>query len=133
MPGNFEIPRYEKGDALHAATVNQLTDEVRKLNRVRTGGGLSARMGRGGLALGVTFPTVVKVAKNGASAIPAMAGSTPGSGPITLYDMGATALEAGVTGADTAYNLASGTVTANAWIMVAEVDSRWFVIFEACA
>lgn len=56
MADTFDIPKYKRGDALHAATINALTDEVRKLNRVRTGSGLSARMGAGGLALGVAFP-----------------------------------------------------------------------------
>jgi hypothetical protein len=58
MAGTFDIPKYKKGDPLHAATVNTLTDEVRKLNRVRTGSGLTARVGAGGLMLAATFPTI---------------------------------------------------------------------------
>lgn len=58
MADAFDIPLYKKGEPLHARTVNILADEVRKLNRVRTGPGLAARMGPGGLTMGVAFPTV---------------------------------------------------------------------------
>lgn len=123
--------KFRKGDELTADALNAMQDELIRLGTVRVGGGLSMHAGPGGFAFGVTFPTLVKVAKVGGSAIAAMSGSTPGSGAITLYNFGATALAAG--DAATAYNLASGTVTANAWIMVAEVDNRWVVVFEACA
>jgi hypothetical protein len=128
--GLKDIPKYEKGDALHANTVNTLVDEARKLNRVRTGSGLSARMGRGGLAMDAVFPTIVKIAKVGGSAIPARSSLTLGSGNVTLYDFAHSAIEEGEV--DTAYNLSSTAITANAYVMLVDVDGRWVVAWEDC-
>lgn len=129
----FDVPKYKKGDGLHAATINAHTEELRKLNRVRTGSGLSSRMGMGGLAMGVVFPVVAKIAKTGGSGIAAMTGSTPGSGAITLYDYDGSTLVAGQ--ADVAKNLATGAdgaIAATAWVVVVEIDGFWFVLWETC-
>jgi hypothetical protein len=135
MAGTYDIPRYKSGDKLHAKTVNQLTDEVRKFNRVRTGSGLVARMGPGGLAMGVVFPETGKVARAGPSGIPARTGTTLGSGDVTLYDIGDDG-ELAEGPEDTAYNLATGdegAVAGDAFIQVKRVDGKWLVDWEHCS
>lgn len=123
--------RFREGDVLGAARLNAIEDELRRLGTVRVAGGLSAASTAGGVAYSVTPPDTVRVAQVGVSAIAALSSSTPGSGAITLYSMGGTTLAAGEPA--TAYNLASGTVTAGAWIIVVDVQGKWFVVFEACA
>lgn len=78
-----------------------------------------------GSALHVKGATRVKIAKVGATAIPAMATLTPGSGSATFYDMGATALAANQT--ETVFNTEFSPIAAGAWIKVIEVDGRWFI------
>lgn len=124
--------KIKKGDPITAADLNAMQDELKRLGTVRVSG-MSMHDGPGGYAFGVTFPAVAKVAKVGGTAIPAMSTLTPGSGDVTLYDMGATALVA-QSSTVTAYNIhLTETVTANAWIMVVEIDGKWLVTFEACA
>lgn len=107
--------------------LNDLADAVRKLADQVGQVAQNQRMQHQPTGVGVS---VVRIAKVGGTAIPAMGGSTPGSGSITLHDNADAALASGATA--TAYNLASEEVTANAWILVARVGSKWTVIFEAC-
>lgn len=128
----YRPKKFKEGDRLGASHLNAIEDELVRLGTVRVGGGLSMHDGLGGYAFGVTFPAVAKVAKVGGTAIPAMSTLTPGSGDVTLYDMGATALVAQASTV-TAYNIhLTETVTANAWIMVVEIDGKWFVVAEMC-
>jgi hypothetical protein len=70
-----------------------------------------------------------KVAKTGSGGIPAMSGTTPGVGDITLYTLGSTLT---VGEPDLAYNIAPQAVTGNAWIAVMWVDTEWLCIYEIC-
>jgi hypothetical protein len=73
-----------------------------------------------------------RVAKNGGTPIPAMSGTTMGSGTVTLYDADA---DGALTSAETAeaFNLATNdTVAADAWLQVKRIDSIWVVDWEEC-
>lgn len=95
------------------------------------GPGFDVDDGDGGRTVNLKLPPGIKAAKCGGSDIPAMSGSTPGSGSITLHHFNGTSFVAGA--ADTARNMhPTETVTANAWIKVCRIDGHWFVFWEPC-
>ena len=73
-----------------------------------------------------------RVAKNGGTPIPAMSGTTPGSGTVTLYDFDGEDLTSAETA--TAFNLhPSETVSADAWLKVIRIDGSFFAFWEPCS
>ena len=84
--------------------------------------------------------TEVYIAKTGGSTIAALAGSTPGAGTVTLYQINSSGgLETvnddqGVALTVTAYNLASSTVAAPTWIQLKQemVSGFYLIDFEDC-
>lgn len=77
--------------------------------------------------------SLVRLAKNGGSTIPARSGTTPGSGSVTLYKVDTTTLAATTEDTVTAYNLAGSTIAANAYLMLVRIGNKWWVMFEDCS
>jgi hypothetical protein len=73
----------------------------------------------------------IKCAKTGNGGIPAMSGTTPGTGSITISDYIGGSLVARTT-TDTACNDMPAPIAPNVEIKVAQIDGAWFVINEAC-
>lgn len=109
------------GDML-ARAMDQIgqVDQNQRMQRPQTGAG-----NEGG----------ARIAKNGASPIAAMSGTTMTSGTVTLYTVGDSgALTAGQT--VTAYNLATGAtgaVAANAWLQLKTVNGKRVIDWEQCS
>lgn len=72
-----------------------------------------------------------KIAKSGGSGVPALTGTTPGSGLVTLQDFAPTTLTA-QSGTVTAYNVSTTAVAANKYLVLAYVDGFWFIVMESC-
>jgi hypothetical protein len=73
----------------------------------------------------------LRIAKTGAGGIDMMDTLTPGSATVTLYDFDGSTIAAGDD--VTCYNLMSGDVSANTFIIVGMVaGGYYFVVAEAC-
>jgi hypothetical protein len=128
------FPRVKDGDVFEPYLLNLVYDELDRW-RDLTGTGLIGVDG----ADGDTPPTIVDyrddsgtaLAKSGGSGIPALSGSTPGSGTVTLYSFNGTTLSATTTTV-TAYNMTSGAVAANAWLQLKLIAGYWFIDVEGC-
>lgn len=96
---------------------------------------LKARTQQAGVQQAGYMPGEVRLAKNGATAIPAATGNTPGSGTVRLWTSNATAA-ATDSGIDvTALNWADGTgqtVGANKKLKVIRIGADWWVFWELC-
>jgi hypothetical protein len=120
------------GDEEIDAAFRRWREAIEQANNWSVAGNAEFDAGPSGYALRVKPTPGAKIAKVGGTAIPAMSGSTPGSGEITLYTFDGTTLAAGQ--AETAFNLhPSATVSANAWIKVIDVEGHWFVFWEPCS
>ena len=71
-----------------------------------------------------------KIAKVGGTAIPAMSGTTPGSGSVTFYYFDGTNLVAGDTIA--VYSCWKDPIAAGTWVQVSLVDMNWFISAVDC-
>lgn len=77
------------------------------------------------------FVLPMYVAKTDGSGIPAMTGTTPGSGTVARNDFLTSSL---VTAENvTAYNIGNVAVAANRWVVIGWVQGKWVVIVEVCA
>jgi hypothetical protein len=131
VPGNFRL----RGFHTIWPDINAALEEVfRAVERSLSwswGPGFHVEDGEGGRTVSLALPPVVMVAKTGGSTIPAMSGSTPGSGAITLYHFNGTSLVSGA--ADTAKNLhPTEPVDADKWLKVIRIDGVWWVFWEPC-
>lgn len=70
------------------------------------------------------------IAKSGPTGIPARTEGTPGKAEVTTYKFDGTNLVE--TGRVMAFNLASGPIQPNAWLMLKDNDGHLFAIFEDC-
>lgn len=79
----------------------------------------------------VPFQPCGYIAKNGGSTIPALSGSTLGSGTVTRYDL---APGGGITSAETltAYNMSGVAIGANHFLVIMWVQGQWVIVAEAC-
>lgn len=120
------------GDPEVDATFRKWREAIELSLSWEVGGSADFFAGPNGLELLVKRPQAVRIAKVGSSGIPAMSGTTPGSGGVTLYTFNGTTLAVSADAA-TAYNLhTSDPVAANAWVMVAYIDGWPFVLWEMC-
>lgn len=67
------------------------------------------------------------LAKSGPEGIPART-NVPGTAPVTTYAFDGTNLTE--TGTEVVYNLASGAVAPDRWLMIQRIGDHWFVTFE---
>jgi hypothetical protein len=133
MPSYVDLETLTGFGAEADAALAKVVRAVMQANTWKVTGSARFQAGATGYALHVEEPaTLVRIAKNGGMPIPAMSGSTPGSGTVTLYRMGTTALATtGIT--LTAYNMhPTGTVEANAWLKIVRIDAKDFVFWEPC-
>lgn len=129
-----KMPRLSLGDEMIDGWIDGLVSTVERNSNVTATGGIQARVGPNGIALSLVGDGLIKIAKSGGSGIPAMSGTTAGSGTVTLYDL------AGATGTTvatqavtvTALNLASTAVGNNKMIGLVKYDKFWVVFCEWC-
>lgn len=120
------------GDIEVDAALVQWRQAIEQALTWEVSGSADFEAGPAGFALHVKRQLVAQIAKVGSSAIPAMSGSTPGSGGVSLYTFDGTTLEE--TDAATAFNLhPTEEVTANAWVKVIYIDGHPFIFWEPCS
>lgn len=123
------LPRARPGATLKASDLDAAKPDVEAFARLRAGPGL-AQQALGGSPLLRLAGVQVAIARSGAGGIVALSGATPGSGAVTRYEFDGTSLVAGA--ADTAYNLGTGAVGGNKWLILLRCFGVWWVIFESC-
>lgn len=120
-------------NGLSVEWLNTLVDAANLILSMNVDGssGLGLVRTTDGITLRNTAGPFATLAKNGASTIPALSGTTVGSGTVTLYCLSGTTLTSmGIT--VTAYNMTNGAVAANAYLQLKRVGGKWFVDVEAC-
>lgn len=103
----------------------RISEAVKRDEHRYRGGGLPTRPD------GTHGGVVGWIAQTGASGVPAISGSTPGSATVTLYAMVSgvlTSLSATVT----AYNMTATAVGASKFIGITWRSGGWFVDLESC-
>jgi hypothetical protein len=129
----FRHEQMNPGDPITARLMNALAAEVARLGRISATPPLYLRDDIGGPNLGIDL-SLMRLAMTGAGGIPARAGTTLGSGPITLQllKIAGTTVSLVAERADTAYNWAGTAVGASRYILVFPMAGVLIVLSEDC-
>jgi hypothetical protein len=128
------LPRRVKpGDAITAGAFNAILDELVRLGSVRVGGGLSMRMGPGGLAITGGAAAIVAIFPGVATAqITARATNTVGSGTYKLRTLSGTTLSDGTTGLDIRSNFSAAVASGKAIMVGRDEDGVDWLLGADC-
>jgi hypothetical protein len=130
--------RFKEGESIPSARwFNDIAAEVERLGAIDVMPPLSIEPGGPNTGPPIIGPGLLstlngRLAKTGASGIPAATGvpPTPGSATCTMYDFDpGTAIVAAES--DTVYTITSA-VAVNTFIIVMKIQNYWFVVVELC-